>query len=183
MTQSGRIVGVEPPRRLVQTGHSLDHLSGPGPWVDTKHFRPVPDGPITVAEALRVLLDEPEYRDHYCSPENEGAGGALHGPYWADRIQTSDFTEISTEESEAILSAWRNEWRPIDESPHDIAVADSVVEAALTLIRRADQRLYLRDLREEAEHDWGWVLGFGGFHEFVLIDADGGISLVVASDD
>jgi hypothetical protein len=38
-------------------------------------------------------------------------------------------------------------------------------------------------MRDEAEHEWGWVIGQGGFREFVLVDRDGGISLVVASDD
>jgi len=68
------------------------------------HFRPVPNGPITAMDALEALLAEPEYRHHYCSPENDSAGGPLHGPYWADRIKISDFTEMPADESE---SSWK----------------------------------------------------------------------------
>ena len=174
---------MERSRRLVHTGHTLQHLYGPGPWIDTKFFTPDPDGAMTAREAVEALLAEPEYRDHYCSPENDSAGGPLHGPYWADRITFSDFTAVGAAECEAILSAWRHEWGTDEDTPEERARADATLDAALALARRATHRLYLRDMRSEAEHDWGWVLGIGGFHEFVLVDADGKVSLVVASDD
>jgi hypothetical protein len=42
----------------------------------------------------------------------------------------------------------------------------------------------LADLRATAEHDWGWVVGHGGFHEFVAIDHTAStLTLIVASDD
>ncbi len=167
----------------MQTGHSLGHLYRAGPWIDTKYFRPAVDGPVTGSEAVAALLADPEYRDHYCSPENNSAGGELHGPYWADRITAADFTEPSEAECQAILTAWWQQWGTDEDTPTERAQADAVLNEALALVHRATYRLYLRDMRSEAEHDWGWVLGFGGFHEFVLVDPDGGISLVVASDD
>jgi hypothetical protein len=42
----------------------------------------------------------------------------------------------------------------------------------------------LEDLRATAEHEWGWVVGQGGFHEFVAIDRPAErLRLIVASDD
>lgn len=161
--------------------HALGFLDGPGqPWIDTKVFRPVSDAPIAVPQAVQALLAHPEYRDHYCSPENVSAGGELHGPYWADRILASDFIELSSSECESVLLTWSGRWGD-DPSGEPTAKAHHVIEAALTLIHGAAHRRYLRDLRDEAEHDWGFVLG--DFHEFVLLSPDGSINLVVASDD
>jgi hypothetical protein len=42
----------------------------------------------------------------------------------------------------------------------------------------------LADLRETAEHDWGWVVGTSGFHEFLAVDrTTERLRLIVASDD
>ncbi|MEG8183221.1 hypothetical protein [Nocardia terpenica] len=42
----------------------------------------------------------------------------------------------------------------------------------------------LPDLRPDAQHDWGWVVGVDGFHELVVIDQpDQVLTLVVAADD
>lgn len=51
-------------------------------------------------------------------------------------------------------------------------------------IRTANNIYQLADLRATAEHDWGYVVGFSGFHEFVAINGDTGrVALIVASDD
>ena len=51
-------------------------------------------------------------------------------------------------------------------------------------IRHATSRYQLPDLRDTAQHDWGWVVGNNGFHEFVLIDRrTDSVALLVASDD
>lgn len=157
--------------------HWLDHLCGPGPWIDGKRFRA--ERALSADAAVDALLAEPEYRDHYCSPENDSAGGPLHGPYWADKIKPNDFQPVSRAECASILRRWREQWCG-DEPDAD---ADAVVDRALTLIGAATDRRYLRDLRAEAEHDWGWVVGFGGFHEFLLVLPDGEVDLLVASDD
>ena len=162
---------------LLLEGHWLGHLCGPGPWIDVKQFRS--DGTLSVDETVEALLAEPEYRDHYCSPENESAGGPLHGPYWADKIKSSDFLPVSLTECESTLHRWREQMCGSEADPE----ADAVLDRALALVRAAADRRYLRDLREEAEHDWGWVLGFGGFHEFLLVLPDGEVALLVASDD
>jgi hypothetical protein len=37
---------------------------------------------------------------------------------------------------------------------------------------------------QSAEHEWGWVVGLIGFHEFVIIDrAAAMLTLLIASDD
>lgn len=122
---------MEQPRRLAQTGHFLSFLYPSGPWIDTKDFRPVPDGPITAIEALQALLADPEYRDHYCSPENISCGGPLRGPYWADRIKASDFGEVSVADCESILSGWRTDWVSEDDPPEEKIEADAVIGTAL----------------------------------------------------
>jgi hypothetical protein len=48
----------------------------------------------------------------------------------------------------------------------------------------SDSIVRLPNLRESAEHLWGWVVGHTGFHELVIIDrASATLTLLVASDD
>lgn len=170
-------------RRIALEDHYLDHPQGrPGPWIDVKRFRPVDGTPITPDEAVGALLADPEYRDDYCSPENDSAGGPRHRPYWVEQISPEDFLDIVGEECESILQAWRQRsWSGEDDGEVARAHADAVFDKAFALIREARHRRYLLNLRAEAEHDWGWVLG--DFHEFVLVAADGTICVLVASDD
>jgi hypothetical protein len=169
-------------RRIALEDHYLDFPYGrAGPWIKVKRFRPLDGNPITADEAVEALLADPEYRDHYCSPENISAGGPLHGPYWAERISLEDFLDIAVEECESMLQAWRQIWSSEDDSAVDRANTDAVFDKALALVRQARDRRYLLNLRAEAEHDWGWVLG--DFHEFVLVASDGTVWVLVASDD
>jgi hypothetical protein len=51
-------------------------------------------------------------------------------------------------------------------------------------IAEATSLYELPDLRETAQHDWGYVVGLDGFHEFVLINRHtSNLALLVASDD
>ena len=69
-----------------------------------------------------------------------------------------------------------NEWGY--EATHDFT---RTIEGLLPLGHRLYQ---LPDLGEASEHDWGWVVGVGGFIEYVAIAEDGAsMNLLVASDD
>lgn len=92
-----------------------------------------------------------------------------------------DFLDIAVEECESILQGWRQSWSHEGDSEVDRANADVVLDKAFALFREAEDRRYLLNLRAEAEHDWGWVLG--DFHEFVLVVSDGTIHVLVAFDD
>jgi hypothetical protein len=51
-------------------------------------------------------------------------------------------------------------------------------------IREATSCYQLPDMRDTAQHDWGYVVGSDGFHEFVLINRQtNNVALLVASDD
>lgn len=51
-------------------------------------------------------------------------------------------------------------------------------------IREAATMYQLADLRDTAEHDWGYVMRSTGFHEFVVNTAPTGrLTLILASDD
>ena len=160
--------------------HALLRLPGPGPWVDIKVFR-YADPPEDPVIAVAHLLAHPEYRDDYCSPENTSAGGPRHGPYWADRMTAGDFTLMALADCEETLHAWVQGLYSGDLPATERQQVDSVLRRCIALMAQADHRLYLRQMRDEAEHDWGWVLG--DFHEFVLLCSDGSLQVLVASAD
>jgi hypothetical protein len=75
------------------------------------------------------------------------------------------------------LHRWANEWDGATAESHA-----SVLAASRSVLPDGAVAFRLIDLRESAQHDWGWVLG--DFHEFVAIDrSTDTLTLVVASDD
>ncbi|MER6262166.1 hypothetical protein ABT203_21720 [Streptomyces sp900105245] len=63
-----------------------------------------------------------------------------------------------------------------------VASAHGVGTEVFARLAAADGIYYLRELGDEAIHDWGRVRDY--FHEFVLIDRSAGrITLIVAADD
>jgi hypothetical protein len=125
---------------------------------------------------LEALLEHPAYRDDFASPEGE-TELPIHGPYRLDAVTADAFAPISLADAEGILTTWLHDTgvRPEDFDPKLMHVFER--------IRAADIRFYLGDLGEASQHDWGWVVGMTGFHEFVLVGPGEQVNMIVASDD
>jgi hypothetical protein len=129
-------------------------------------------------EVLALLIRHARYRDSYAAPEFKDAG-TIHGPYWLSAITAEDFVPVSAADAEALLRTWANYTVPLNDD--DSAAMEREVYPR---IRQATCRYQLADLRDTAEHDWGYVVGSDGFHEFVLINRQtNDVALLVASDD
>jgi hypothetical protein len=62
--------------------------------------------------------------------------------------------------------------------------AQAGLESQVFPLLSCDAVYRLADLREAAEHDWVWVVGTSGFHEFLAVDrTTERLRLIVASDD
>jgi hypothetical protein len=161
-------------------GDELVHL-GPGTycWVSVKRFRL--GGEASDADVLAALLRHPQYNDHYAGQRvAEQSSHDVHGPYRLDRIAVGSFVQISSEAATALIFDWAAECEqcPIPRDVRERLGARVVPDIASGVLWQ------LPDLRATAEHDWGWVVGQRGFHEFVSIDrATRTVALVVASDD
>lgn len=147
-------------------------------WVDIKRF--AFDVPANVQDVLAALIGHEQYGDDYAGGD-VGRGKDIHGRYVLSDIRVESFKASSAEEAMTVISEWADRVN----GPNGPGVASSEVRKRLDtevfpLLATGDVLRF----GGAAEHEWGWVVGGNGFHEFVGIDGHGGTaSLVVASDD
>lgn len=163
---------------LDYTGDEMFHLDV-GFWVDVKRF--TIDEHASDEDLLRTLIAHPNFADHYAGQtvEDQHADGlhGLHGPYNLAQISPETYVEIEAAEAVGIVEAWVKELLPLPDGA-EAAIRNQIVPLLQNVAYR------LPDIRATAEHEWGWVVGRDGFHEFVIIDRPNTtLSLVVASDD
>lgn len=172
---------------LVFVRQELTHITGRDGsryfmWVDAKHFSMSRDA--SDAALLQALLGHDQYRDHYAGggPADQGQHD-LHGPYQLCKVLAESFEPTSTGAAEEALRAWLLTEPEVDEASEREHLLSLLSSEVLPLLSHGT--IYrLRDLRPDAEHEWGWVVGAGRFHEFVVINRDeGSLTLLVASDD
>lgn len=132
-----------------------------------------------------------------------------HGPYWRKAISEHSYQPISHHTARRELETWIYAPGSLSafgtEAPlgqdapsleQAIATSSRVYEDSVgrvnpdisVLVDRVlaeSHRLYrLDDLRAAAEHDWGWVVGAGGFIEIAAVSEHSDeVTLLVASDD
>lgn len=148
-------------------------------WVSVKRFRITADH--QAPELLAALVHHPQYRDNYAgSGPDDQSSPNLHGPYLLDRIHSDTFTRIAPSAAQDLLRQW---------ATRACGTVSSAVQSDL------DHWVYstlpgstvfeLPNMRPDAEHDWGWVVGaINGFHELVTVNQSSRVlTLIVASDD
>lgn len=168
---------------LTFVDHELVHLDkGALCWVDIKRFV-IGDVNADDRSLLEALIADRQYRDHYAGqdPVDQDQDN-LHGPYWLRAI-TPEMFELSRrdlsrrDEAERTIQSWADE-----PEPQSAETQTGLRHAVYPLLTGAIYRLL--NLRDQAEHEWGWVVGTRGFHEFVAVDRDQQtLVLLVASDD
>jgi hypothetical protein len=164
--------------QLVFEDHALIHIRNGGyQWIDVQVFA----FPTAMDDAAVVgsLIRHVRYRHGYASPEYRDTT-FIHGPYWLEAISVESFSPVSPVAAEALITTWANYDAVVPESDFPV-----LQERVYGPIREASSIYQLADLRDSAEHDWGYVVGNDtGFHEFVVIHRDTArLTLIVASDD
>ncbi|PVC84305.1 hypothetical protein [Streptomyces sp. CS131] len=144
-------------------------------WADIKRLRFSVDS-VDDRELLAALIGHEQFRNDYA-----GGGvlpdGPRHGPYWLRLITPDLYESISQEKAVQILREWVD---PLWDVPTELEA--DLQREVFARVAAADGIYYLRELGDEATHDWGRV--HDSFHEFVLIDrAAGQVTLIVAADD
>lgn len=164
-------------QRLVFQDHRLVHIhSQSSQWVDIQTFTFTAD--IDDRAVVELLLQHVRYRHSYAGPVFYDMK-IIHGPYWLEAITAESFSPVTATAAEALITTWAN---------YDFPMPDSAQvtfeQFVYPPIRAASSIYQLADLRATAEHDWGSVIGFTGFHELLAVDRDRGrLTLIVASDD
>ena len=148
-------------------------------WIDLKHFRIDPSTTSGV-EALRLLIADVRFRDHYAeATSHEKDSEELHGRYWLRAISAASYTAIDHATAREVITKFAERYSSAERAA---ARVELVTDRVFPILDHADEFFRLKDLGNEAEHDWGWVLD--DFTEIVVIDHERGrLSLVVASED
>jgi len=163
--------------RLVFDDHELIHIRNGGyQWIDVQTF----SFPAALDDRalIGLLIQHVRYRHSYANPTFTDAK-IIHGPYWLEAITPDQFAPVPASAVEALITTWANYDAVVPEDQR--AELDDRVYGP---IRQSTSCYQLADLRATAEHDWGYVLGYTGFHEFALINRGAHrLTLMVASDD
>lgn len=148
-------------------------------WVSLKWFGI--DSDQSDRMLLEALVAHWQYHDHYAGvPVADQIHHRLHGPYRLECISAETFRPAHAAAAQALVQAWAVAATSKELSPRIRRDLDQRVYAALD----TDSLFQLPDLRPDAEHEWGWVVGRRAFHEFVAINrADRTMILIVAADD
>lgn len=161
---------------LVYQGDVFINFRTSRQWVLIKSFALPPDADDH--RVLMLLIHHQRYRDSYAAPEFKDAE-TIHGPYRLDAITPDVFSPVSATDAEALIRTWAD--YTVRLTDEDRAALENEVYPR---IREANSRYQLPDMRDTAQHDWGYVVGSDGFHEFVLINRQtNNVALLVASDD
>jgi len=166
---------------LTFVSHELVNFRPFDTWVDLKYFAIEPEAPDH--SLLAGLIEHVQYHDHYAGQDpSEQSQNDLHGPYRLDAIAAGVFEPVSGMSAGQELRRWTSSWA----DPHDEDRSEVEAKLAAEVLPHLDGDSVLRlpGLRQTAEHEWGWVVGNAGFHEFVVINrAAAMLTLLVASDD
>lgn len=135
---------------------------------------------------LASLIASPGYAHDYASPFDADAvvtEPAIHGRWWRSSIRAESFEPWTAADAESLLQAWADDQEWTDPDFRQPPAVQRRLQDVHALLRSG--RLYKLDIpAAENEHEYGFVTGDMGFHEFVVIDGPGcRVHVVVASDD
>lgn len=146
-------------------------------WVSIKLFK-LPQAPAGDEVLLGLLLRHGRYRDDYAGG-GDNLTAPIHARYRLDQIAVDSFAPTDPAAEEAVLCTWSEEFAPLPSAAREEMSCDLYPR-----IRNADGLYRLADLSKRAYHEYGAVVGVGGFDELVLINrAAGELALAVATDD
>lgn len=142
------------------------------------------DARVDDRDLLASVITHRRYRDHCAGAFAAQDHHDLHGPYRIECITVGGFAQSSAADALQILYAWPG----TDLAPQhagSMVLSQEIIGAWVApILAHADAIYQLALPRQGNEHDWGWVVGGSGFHEYMAIDrADRAITLIIASDD
>jgi hypothetical protein len=153
-------------------------------WIRLTHFaiETVQDD----RSLLASLIASPGYAHDYASPFDAEAvvtEPAIHGRWWRSNIHVELFEPWTAMDAESLLQGWADDQEWTDPNYRQPLAVQRRLQDVYALLRSGD--LYkLRNPGAGDEHEYGFVTGGMGFHEFVVIERSRrGLHVVVASDD
>lgn len=135
---------------------------------------------------LASLIASPAYADDCASPFDAAAPvtePAVHGRWWRSSIHPERFVPWAASDAMSLIQKWADEQDWTDRDFRQPPAVQRRLKDVYALFQTGD--LYkLDNPAPEHEHEYGFVTGDLGFHEFVVIDRNTRtVHLVIASDD
>lgn len=135
------------------------------------------------ADLIGGVLDQPRYR-HDCISPWTGASEPVHGPYRLEALKVDGFQRCSRATAVTTLWSWPmanlNAWV----STEFLLSREVVLAWTSPILSDAEEVYRLSVPRSGNEHSYGWVIGRGGFHEFVAVCRQRATAtVIIASDD
>jgi hypothetical protein len=170
--------------RLVDS--DLVHMDeGTFMWIQLTHF--AIEATDDDRSLLASLIASPAYAQDYTGSSTWAAAvvtePAVHGRWWRSSIHPGLFTPWTASDAESLIQDWADHAWTTDPDFRQPPAAQQRLQDVYALLRSGD--LYKLDNPEaEDEHEYGYVTGGMGFHEFVVIDRNRrSVHVVVAADD
>ena len=170
---------------LPLVGDEIVHLdSGTFMWVHLTRFLIDPDQDDQ--SILESLIESPGYQHDYASPFPSAAevrAWGIHGRWRIDAIHPDLFEPSTAEAAKTDIAIWANDQ---DWTDPEFSQPPDAIQRLRTIYSLLDSGsvLKLRNPPREAQHDYGFVTGNLGFHEFIVIDRLlRTLHVIVASDD
>ncbi|NWL10443.1 hypothetical protein DM793_03885 [Paenarthrobacter nitroguajacolicus] len=153
-------------------------------WVQLTHFLIDPDQDNR--SILESLIESPGYQHDYASPFPPAAevrARGIHGRWRIDAIHPGLFEPSTAETAKAEIDTWANDQ---DWTDPEYSQPPDAIQRMGTIYSILDSGpvLKLCNPPREDEHDYGFVTGSLGFHEFIVLDRVlRTLHVIVASDD
>jgi hypothetical protein len=153
-------------------------------WIQVTHF--AIEAASDDLSLLAALIASDGYVHDYASPfdaDHPVTEPAVHGRWWRSSIRADLFERSTGPDAESVIQAWADDQDWTDPGFRQPPEAQGRLQHIYALLRSG--ALYrLRNPGSEHEHEYGFVTGGMGFHEFVVIDrSNRKAHVVVASDD
>ncbi|MCL2483536.1 MAG: hypothetical protein FWF43_09025 [Propionibacteriaceae bacterium] len=153
-------------------------------FIDILHFTVGPEDDDQ--SCLESLIGSSWYCHTYAAPfdpDQAISEPAIHGKWWRSNITVQLFESWSPKAAVSLLEDWADNQNWNDPNYRQSPETHQRMNPVFSLLKSG--HLYkLNNPGPEHEHDWSYVIGHTGFHEFVAIDhASHKLHLIVATDD
>jgi len=144
------------------------------------------EGEGTDRQILQDLVDSPQFDYSFLSPfpdkvTQESAG--THARWRLNCIAADSFQKCRPERASEVIRAWAEDQAWMASRPPKPPEVKQRLRDTYALLHTG--HLYeLQNPGPECEHEVAWIVGSGGFHEFVSIDRSRReVTLIAAYDD
>lgn len=138
------------------------------------------------AGVIAAVINSPQYGYDFASPFDGDASPShpeIHGRWWRTYVTADHFHPCAPAHAVEVVRHWAEEQDWTDSEFTQPPDVQERLEDAYSLLR-SGQVYELSNPPAEHEHDYRWVMGRNGFHEFVVVRrTDQTAFLIAACDD